>query len=133
MQDIRQDFWSYNQRLLKLDSDNRVYFTKAGRSEYGPLLARHGFDIQGIRTLEQLRNAMRQVNASELDANTRKLQATLDDPSLADEDRALIRRLLGADAPVEASPARSLAPVVDLAAFRLARSVAPSDGVRARE
>jgi hypothetical protein len=102
------EFWEYNQHLLKLDEQDRVYFTKEGKSYYRPLLAKWGYALSNIKTREQFRQVMLQINALELEENTAALREALDDPATTEEERALVRQLLGESNPVPAAaPAES--------------------------
>lgn len=100
-----KEFWEYNQHLLKLDEADRVYFTAEGKRQYRPLLAKWGYALSNIKTREQFRQVMLQVNALELEENTAALREALNDPNTTEEERALVRQLLGeaTPAPVTAS------------------------------
>lgn len=95
------EFWDYNRRLLKLDAEDRIYFTAEGRRTYRPLLAKWGYALENVKTREQFRQVMLTVNAYELEENTTALREALEDPDTTPAEREMVLALLGqtADAP----------------------------------
>ena len=106
-------FWESQKGLLLVTTDGALHFTKAGRAEYAPLLARYGFALDNVTTLDRFREVMEPVNAGELAANTRQFEAYLNDPTLTPEERVIVRRVLGLDpAPALAAAPAGTAPAV---------------------
>lgn len=110
------EFWEFNRRLLKLDTDGRVHFTAEGRATYRPLLARWGYALENVRTREQFRDVMLEVNALELQANDAALRAALEHPETTDAERQAVLELLGESAPRAAAPPHAQVVAVDFSA-----------------
>lgn len=91
---LSNDFWATQKGKLLVGETGELRFTAAGREFYAPLLAKYGFSISNVKTLEQFRDVMATVNAGELDENTQKLRRVLEDPNTSEEERAAIRRVL---------------------------------------
>lgn len=92
---LSDDFWQAHKGLLLVSETGVLRFTAAGRAHYAPLLAKYGFSISNVKTLEQFCKVMEPVNAGELDENTQEMLRLLNDPSTTAEERATIERVLG--------------------------------------
>lgn len=87
-------FWNIHRGLMLIGDDGSVRFTAAGRAKFAPLLARYGFALDNISTVERWVEVYGEVNAREMQSNTTQLEALLSDPSTTDEERDSIRRVL---------------------------------------
>jgi|GEM_PF-4829143 len=93
--ELTEEFWKTQRGLLLVGSDGSLRFTAAGRAKYAPRLAKHGFAITNVTTVERFREVMGVVLQRELAENTRQLERLLADPNTTEEERASIRRVLG--------------------------------------
>jgi len=91
---LSNDFWQTQKGLLLVSESGALRFTAAGREHYAPLLAKYGFSISNVKTLEQFREVMGPVNAGELEENTKEMHRLLNDPNTTAEERAMIKRVL---------------------------------------
>ena len=116
---LRKEFWDINRHLLNVEVSGKLEFTDEGKRQYRPLLARHGFSLANIATLDDLRRVMRDVEALQKAENLMTLRARLHHPTTAAVERAMLAKLVGS-APAPAPPCRTGpgAKVVSLAAWR---------------
>jgi len=99
---LSADFWKMNAGLLLLCGE-RLAFTAPGRKHFAPRMAKCGFMVSHIKTLSRFSEVMAVVTAdereatlvSDLNANTRSLEALLHSPQSSAVERAAIRRVLG--------------------------------------
>lgn len=94
---ISSDFWNAQKGLMLVGDDGAIRFTRTGRAKYAPLLARHGFALDNVKTIEGFVELMGRVNHRELEANTRELEKVMNDPATTEVEREVIRRALAAD------------------------------------
>lgn len=91
---LSEGFWNNQRGLLLVSESGALRFTSAGRAHYAPLLAKYGFSISNVKTIEQFRETMGVINAGELEENAREMMKLLDDPNTTPEERAAIERVL---------------------------------------
>jgi hypothetical protein len=94
---ISSDFWNAQKGLMLVGDDGAIRFTRTGRAKYAPLLAKHGFALDNVKTIQKFAELMSNVNYGELEANTRELEQVMNDPTTGEAERELIRRALAAD------------------------------------
>lgn len=92
--ELPKAFWESQKGLLLVGENGKLRFTAKGRKFYTPLLAKYGFSISNVKTIEHFRDVMEVVNAGELDSNTRELMRLLNDPNTTPEEREAIKRVL---------------------------------------
>jgi hypothetical protein len=95
--ELSSDFWNAQTGLMLVGNDGAIRFTRTGRTRYAPLLARYGFALDHVKTVERFREVMSHVNVGELEANTLELEKVLNDPLTSEVERELIRRALTTD------------------------------------
>jgi hypothetical protein len=95
--ELSSDFWNAQKGLMLVGDDGAIRFTRTGRTRYAPLLARYGFALDHVKTVERFREVMSHVNAGELEANTLELEKVLNDPLISAVERELIRRALATE------------------------------------
>ena len=95
--DLSSDFWNAQKGLVLFGDDGAIGFTRTGRARYAPLLAKYGFALDNVKTVDQFLGAMSRVNAGELEANMLELEKVLNDPRTNADERELIRRALATD------------------------------------
>jgi hypothetical protein len=94
---ISSDFWNAQKGLLLVGDDGAIRFTRTGRAKYAPLLARYGFALDNVKTIQKFEELMSHVSYGELEENTRELEKLMNDPATSDVEREVIRRALAAD------------------------------------
>jgi hypothetical protein len=95
--EISNDFWNAQKGLVVVGDDGAIRFTRTGRAKYAPLLARYGFALDNLKTVQRFIEIMSHVNVGELEANTRALDKVLNDPATSVVEREVIRRALATD------------------------------------
>jgi hypothetical protein len=95
--EISSDFWNAHKGLVLVGDDGAIAFTRTGRTRYAPLLAKYGFALDHVKTVERFCEVMSHVNVGELEANTLQLEKVLKDPFTSAVERELIRRALATD------------------------------------
>ena len=60
---LSDEFWQTQKGLLLVGEDGTLRFTAAGRAHYAPLLAKYGFSISNVKTLEKFREVMEELKA----------------------------------------------------------------------
>lgn len=91
---LPEQFWQTQRGLVLVGPNGSLRFTSTGKQKYTALLAKYGFDLRSISTLERFRDAFKVVSAGELLSNERELRRLLDDPNTTEGDRQSIRRIL---------------------------------------
>jgi hypothetical protein len=94
---ISTEFWKYQKGLVLVGSDGEIVFTRAGRTRYASILAKYGFALGNVKSLERFQKVLSDVNAGELEANTIELEKIMDDPLTNEFERDLIRCALTTD------------------------------------
>jgi hypothetical protein len=88
---LSSDFWNAHKGLVLVGDDGAIGFTRTGRARYAPLLAKYGFALDNVKTVERFREVISHVNAGELEANTLELEKVLNDRLTSEAQRALTR------------------------------------------
>jgi hypothetical protein len=69
---LSSDFWNSQKGLVLVGDDGAIRFTRTGRTRYAPLLAKYGFAIENVKTVERFRDVMGYINGGEPDATPDK-------------------------------------------------------------
>lgn len=116
---LRKEFWDINRHLLNVEVSGKLEFTDEGKRQYRPLLARHGFNLDNITTLDDLRRVMRDVDALLRLESPMALRTRLHHPATTDVERATLAKVVECGrAPSPAPAPASGSNVVSLADWR---------------
>lgn len=89
-------FLEHHKKFIRIDPvSHKVFFTKAGKTEFSALFARYGYALDSIRTVEHFAQVLRECNEREYHRNTEELSALYETGELNGEEKALLERLLG--------------------------------------
>jgi hypothetical protein len=93
--ELSSEFWVTQGHRVILGTDGSLRFTAVGREYFAPLLARYGFAINQITSVEAFKEAMGPVISGEVEQNTKVMEALLENPRATDADRQVLLKILG--------------------------------------
>lgn len=93
--ELSKEFWDTQANRVIVGSDGSLRFTAAGRAHFGPLLARYGYTLEQVTTVETFKSVLEPVLAGELERNTQEMEALLISPDTTEAEQDLLLKILG--------------------------------------